>query len=340
MNDFDGSSTTSPRTGRRPTTSPPGCPRSSAPCSSCLRWRRRNTRSSRSTTLGLRGSSPKADLLSKPDPFTYTGEVTNVPFPDTGDAPSLLNRSYTITAEVEIPQGGAEGMLVTDGGRFAGYGILPAAGPAGVYLELLGLERVKWQGKEALAPGKHTLEFDWKYDGPGLGKGGAGTLTVDGNVVDTHPMPHSLPITLEWDEYLQRRHRHRHSGRRRGLPGAVPLHRQDQQADSEARAGGDVSRTEGQNRDDWSQAIERCRQRHVRRVTHPWLPVHTKRERMALTRNSPSTATVPVPMARDAEARMKCPAAACGRLYFKVPLAPAHKTGTQEPAGRRKEPAI
>ena len=54
--------------------------------------------------------------------FTYAGELSNVPFPDTGSAPSLLNRSYVITADVEIPQGGAEGMLMTDGGRFAGYG--------------------------------------------------------------------------------------------------------------------------------------------------------------------------------------------------------------------------
>jgi len=63
------------------------------------------------------------------------------------------------------------------------------------------LERVKWQGKEALAPGKHTLEFDWKYDGPGPGKGGGtGTLKVDGQVVDSRPMPRSLPLVLPWDE--------------------------------------------------------------------------------------------------------------------------------------------
>ena len=56
------------------------------------------------------------------------------------------------------------------------------------------------QGKEALAPGKHVLEFDWKYDGPGLGKGGIGTLKVDGKVVDSHPMPRSLPVGIGWVE--------------------------------------------------------------------------------------------------------------------------------------------
>ncbi len=134
--------------------------------------------------------------------FTYTGEVTNVPFPTTGASPNLLNRSYTITAEVEIPQAGAEGMLVTDGGRFAGYGFYLVKGRPVFTWNLIGLERVKWQGNDALLPGRHTLEFDWKYDGPGLGKGGAGTLKVDGNVVDTHPMPRSLPVTLAWDEYF------------------------------------------------------------------------------------------------------------------------------------------
>jgi arylsulfatase A-like enzyme len=132
--------------------------------------------------------------------FTYSGELSNVPFPETGSAPSLLNRSYTITAEVEIPQGGAEGMLVTDGGRFAGYGFYLLKGRPVFTWNLVALERVKWQGKEALAPGKHTLEFDWKYDGPGLGKSGTGSLKVDGKVVDSHPMPRSLPITLMWDE--------------------------------------------------------------------------------------------------------------------------------------------
>jgi arylsulfatase len=132
--------------------------------------------------------------------FIYTGEISNVPFAETGSAPSLLNRSYTITAEIEVPQRGAEGMLMTDGGRFAGYGFYLLKGRPVFTWNLVGLERVKWQGKEALAPGKHTLVFDWKYDGPGLGKGGTGTLKVDGKVADSHPMPKSLPIAVAWDE--------------------------------------------------------------------------------------------------------------------------------------------
>ena len=123
------------------------------------------------------GSSRTSRATRPAGPSSPTrATLSNVPFPDTGTAPSLLNRSYTITAEIEVPQGGAEGMLMTDGGRFAGYGFYLLKGRPVFTWNLLGLERVKWQGKEALAPGKHTLVFDWKYDGPGLGKGGTGTL--------------------------------------------------------------------------------------------------------------------------------------------------------------------
>src|SRR6266446_2976194 len=99
--------------------------------------------------------------------FTYSGELSNVPFPGSG---------------------GAEGMLVTDGGRFGGYGFYVLKGKPVFTWNLIQLEIVKWQGNDALASGKHTVEFDWKYDGPGLGKGGTGTLEVDGKTVDSHPM--------------------------------------------------------------------------------------------------------------------------------------------------------
>src|SRR6266545_2939347 len=132
--------------------------------------------------------------------FTYSGELSNVPFPGSAGAPDLLDRSYTITADIEVPEGGAEGMLVTDGGHFGGYGFYLLKGQPVFTWNLIQLEMVKWQGKDALASGKHTLEFDWKYDGPGLGKGGTGTLKVDGKTVDSHPMAHSLGGGIPWSE--------------------------------------------------------------------------------------------------------------------------------------------
>jgi arylsulfatase len=132
--------------------------------------------------------------------FNYSGELTDVPFPGVAGAPNMLNKSYTITAEVEVPQGGAEGMLVTDGGRFGGYGFYLLKGAPVFTWNLIQLDTVKWKGKEALAPGKHTIEFDWKYAKPGFGQGGTGTLKVDGKVVDTKSMPKSLPVGIGWVE--------------------------------------------------------------------------------------------------------------------------------------------
>jgi len=142
--------------------------------------------------------------------FTWTHPLIGTP---NGDAPSVLNASYTFTADVDIPEGGAEGMLITQGGRFAGYGFYVLKNKPVFLWNLIDLERVRWNGAEALTPGKHVLEFDFKYDGlgaatlafnnfSGVGRGGMGTLKVDGKVVAQHEMPKSLPFTLAWDESL------------------------------------------------------------------------------------------------------------------------------------------
>jgi arylsulfatase len=128
--------------------------------------------------------------------FTYAGELSGVPH---GAAPDLLDKSYKITAEIEVPQGGADGILVTQGGRFGGYGFyLLHSRPVFVW-NLLDLKRMRWEGRDTLTPGKHTLVFDFTYDG-GLGKGGAGTLKVDDKVVASQRMDRSIPIILQWDE--------------------------------------------------------------------------------------------------------------------------------------------
>ena len=70
-----------------------------------------------------------------------------------GDSPFLLNTSYTITADIEVPQGGAEGMMLTSGGRFAGYGFYLLKGKPVFLWNLVDLERIKWEGPDALTPG-------------------------------------------------------------------------------------------------------------------------------------------------------------------------------------------
>jgi arylsulfatase len=135
--------------------------------------------------------------------FTYSGELSGVP---AASAPNILQRSYTITAEIEIPEGRAEGMIVTHGGRFGGYALFLSKGEFGfgrgkpVFLyNFLDLKRTVWAGPE-LESGNHTIKFDFKFDGGGFGKGGTGVLYVDGEEVDRQTMEHTIPITLPEDE--------------------------------------------------------------------------------------------------------------------------------------------
>ncbi|MCE7878321.1 MAG: arylsulfatase [Betaproteobacteria bacterium PRO3] len=159
-------------------------------------------------SVAARIVAPRPNITAGRTEFVYTRPMTGLP---QGDSPLLLNTSYTVTADIEVPQGGAEGMILTSGGRFAGYGFYLLKGKPVWLWNLVDLERMKWEGPEALAPGKHTLEFDFKYDGlgagtlafndfSGLGRPGTGTLKVDGKVVDTKEMKRTLPMILQWDE--------------------------------------------------------------------------------------------------------------------------------------------
>ena len=144
-----------------------------------------------------RALTPRPSYTAGRTLFTYSGELSGTP---NSDSPSILNKSYTITAEVEFPRDGGEGMIVTDGGRFGGYGLYLLKGKPVFTYNFLDLERTRWEGPEALAPGKHTLVFDFKYDGPGFGKGGTGVLSVDGKEVASKKIPHTIPFLLTFDE--------------------------------------------------------------------------------------------------------------------------------------------
>ena len=152
--------------------------------------------------------APRPSLTAGRTEFNYAVPVTGIPL---GDAPNLLNTSYTITADIEIPAGGAEGMLMTQGGRFAGWGFYLLKGKPVFTWNLVNLQRLRWEGPEVLAPGKHTLVFDFKYDGlgaatlafnnfSGIGRGGTGVLKVDGKEVVTQKMERTIPMILQWDE--------------------------------------------------------------------------------------------------------------------------------------------
>jgi len=100
---------------------------------------------------------------------------------------------------------------VTSGGRFAGFGMYLLEGKPVFCWNLLDMERVKWEGPDALTPGRHTIEFESRYEGlgaatmafnnfSGIGKSADTTFKVDGKVVATRKMEKTIPIILQWDE--------------------------------------------------------------------------------------------------------------------------------------------
>jgi arylsulfatase len=91
-------------------------------------------------------------------------------------------------------------MLVTEGGRFGGYGLYLLKGKPVFLYNLAALERFRWEGPDVLAPGKHTIIFDFKYDGPGPGKGGTGVLTVDGKEAANQRVAHTTAFIFTLDE--------------------------------------------------------------------------------------------------------------------------------------------
>jgi arylsulfatase len=116
-------------------------------------------------SLVARAITSKPSITAGRSEFTWTESMTGIP---NGDAPSVLNTSYTFVADVEIPQGGGEGMLITQGGRFGGYGFYILRNKPVFLWNLVDLKRVRWEGPD-LQPGRHVLEFDFQYDGLGMG---------------------------------------------------------------------------------------------------------------------------------------------------------------------------
>ena len=145
-----------------------------------------------------RAASPRPSYTAGRTVFSYSGASYGLP---SSDAPNIVDKSYTITAEVEIPRGGAaEGMINTLGGRFGGYGLYLVKGkPVFTYVQI-NAQKFRWEGADVIAPGKHTIAFDFKYDGPGFGKGGTGVLSVDGKAVASKTIPYTIPFVVTIDE--------------------------------------------------------------------------------------------------------------------------------------------
>ena len=113
---------------------------------------------------------------------------------------NVKNMSKTITADVEIPEGGANGVILTQGGRFGGWSLYMRDGKPEYTYNFLGLSRYTVVGKEALDAGSHQIVLEFVYDGGGLGKGGTARLLVDGAVAGEGRVEKTQPLIFSADE--------------------------------------------------------------------------------------------------------------------------------------------
>jgi arylsulfatase len=113
---------------------------------------------------------------------------------------NVKNKSKTITAELEIPKGGANGVILTQGGRFGGWSLYMKNGRPAYTYNFLGLSRYTVAAPKRLAPGKATVVLDFAYEGGGVGKGGEATLSVNGQQVAKGLIDKTQPNIFSADE--------------------------------------------------------------------------------------------------------------------------------------------
>src|SRR5439155_14641526 len=110
------------------------------------------------------------------------------------------NRSHTITAEVQIPKNGANGVILAQAGRFGGWSFYVKDGKPTYTYNWLGLQRYTVAAKEALPAGKASIRSEFAYDGGGVGNGGTGTLYVNGKNVATGRIERTQCCAFSADE--------------------------------------------------------------------------------------------------------------------------------------------
>jgi arylsulfatase len=113
---------------------------------------------------------------------------------------NVKNQSKTITADLEIPEGGANGVILAQGGRFGGWSLYMKDGKPVYTYNYLGLERYTVSAASTIPAGSATVKLDFVYDGGGLGKGGTATLSVDGETVAEGRIEKTQPLIFSADE--------------------------------------------------------------------------------------------------------------------------------------------
>lgn len=131
--------------------------------------------------------------------FVFYPGLTRIP---EGSAPDFKNKSFSIAAELEVPSGGADGVLATMGGRFGGWGLFVLDGKPQFVYALSNQPKHKYRtaATEPLSSGKHTVRVDFVYDGGGIGKGGTVRLWVDQQQVAEGRVDQTVVVRFSLDE--------------------------------------------------------------------------------------------------------------------------------------------
>jgi arylsulfatase len=146
-----------------------------------------------------------AEAMGRPslagDRTTFTYFPGQVALPSDA-APRILNRSWTLTAEIEVPEGAAEGMIATHGGLVGGYGLYLRGGKPTFVYNYLALDRFTVAGEEPLPAGKAQVQVDFEYRGAEGERGGPATvvLSVNGTEVARSDLPKTIPIQISLGE--------------------------------------------------------------------------------------------------------------------------------------------
>jgi hypothetical protein len=156
--------------------------------------------------LDWRGSiRMNAELMGRPSLIGGRTKMTYYPgiigIPD-GASPPMCNKSWTITADIELPDGAANGMIVTHGGLEGGYGLYLRDGKPTFVYNYLSIDRPTFTAKDPLPQGKTKLVVDFAYDGGGMGKGGEITMTVNGKKIAGGRLERTIPIQFSLGEGL------------------------------------------------------------------------------------------------------------------------------------------
>ena len=113
---------------------------------------------------------------------------------------SIKNKSFSITAEIVVPKGGAEGVIIHPGGHFGGWSLYAENGEAKFAYNLFAVEITHVGAERPIATGKHQVRREFAYDGGGLGKGGTVSLRYDGERVGTGRVERTVAFASSADE--------------------------------------------------------------------------------------------------------------------------------------------